>query len=150
MFLAEKDFLSMKHKKFMMKLIPYPFSRLLYQNLKWFAQAHVHSVNFIHGYRIMLSAPTGKVIPHAFHSMRDEASWHVCSLLDWPISGLCLLSVLVLAFLCQGYQPLQTFRSKILLICVQNLKSERCNVMVCVQSTWWKRMGLVWSFMNAS
>jgi hypothetical protein len=29
MFLAEKDFLSAKHRKFMMKQIPHPVSRLL-------------------------------------------------------------------------------------------------------------------------
>jgi hypothetical protein len=81
MFLAENNFLSMKHKKFMTKQILYPFSRLLYQNhidflyqnLKRFAQVHVHLVYFKHGYKIMLSVPTGKVAPHAFHSVQDEA-----------------------------------------------------------------------------
>jgi hypothetical protein len=41
----------------------------------------------------MLSVPTGKVAPHAFHSVQDEAWWHVCNLLYWPISGLYLLYI---------------------------------------------------------
>jgi len=33
--------------------------------------------------------------------------------------------------------------------CSQNLKSERCNVMVCAQSARWKRMGLAGSCVTA-
>jgi len=62
MFLAEKDFLSLKNKKFMMKQILHPFNRHFVPDLKQFAHVHVHSVHFIHSYKIRFSAPTGRVI----------------------------------------------------------------------------------------